>query len=82
MILFFLLDKIFAKRANFFVGAVQVAWAIKNLIVFGMCRNGECPVVQYGLYITLVLAFIALLMALLPAKKLQQFPVSPAQQVS
>jgi hypothetical protein len=71
MTIFFLLPYIWAKRANVFVGAVQVGWAIRNLVLFAICRMGECPESRYGLYITVALSFLALLMALFPPGKVK-----------
>ncbi|MFZ5978497.1 MULTISPECIES: hypothetical protein [Hydrotalea] len=70
LIAFFALPKVWAKRTNLFVGFINMAWAIKNFTLFSLCREGECPEVKPGLYITVGLAVIVLLMTLLPRLKL------------
>ncbi len=65
-IVFFLLNKIWAKRTNIFICFLNFSWAIKNFILFKMCRAGDCPEVKYGLYLLLLFAFIMLVMSLLP----------------
>ncbi|NIM34570.1 MAG: hypothetical protein GTN67_03780 [Hydrotalea flava] len=70
LIAFFALPKVWAKRTNLFVGFINMAWAIKNFTLFSLCRAGECPEVKPGLYITVGLAVIVLLMTLLPRLKL------------
>jgi hypothetical protein len=66
LIFFFALPKVWAKRTNIFLGFINMAWAIKNFTLFSLCRAGDCPEVKMGLYVTLVLAVIVLLMTLLP----------------
>ena len=67
-IVFFLIPKIWAKRFNVFVGFLNLGWAIKNYIIFSMCRP-ECPEVQPGLYLLVVLAIVIQLCTLLPKLK-------------
>ncbi|WP_298298103.1 hypothetical protein [Hydrotalea sp.] len=70
LIAFFAFPKVWAKRTNIFLGFINMAWAIKNFTLFSLCRAGECPEVKPGLYITVVLAVIVLLMTLVPRLKL------------
>lgn len=70
LIAFFAFPKVWAKRTNIFLGFINMAWAIKNFILFSLCRAGECPEVKPGLYITVILAVIVLVMTLLPRLKL------------
>jgi len=65
----FLTNKIWAKRWNIFVCFLSLTWAIKNFILFRLCRP-ECPVTKQGLYILIFSASIVMLMALLPKVKL------------
>jgi hypothetical protein len=66
MIICFYVPRIWAKRLNVFLGAINLAWAFKNFLIFSMCRGGECPEKQVGLYLLLVLATILFVMSLLP----------------
>jgi hypothetical protein len=66
MIICFYVPRIWAKRLNVFLGAINLAWAFKNFLIFSMCRGGECPEKQVGLYLLLVFASILFVMSLLP----------------
>ncbi|MBA4197758.1 MAG: hypothetical protein C0459_09410 [Chitinophaga sp.] len=72
LIAFFAVKKIWAKRTNIFFGLINFGWAIKNYIIFSMCRQGDCPKVLSGLYLTLILSFIIQIMVLLPKLEVKQ----------
>lgn len=72
--LFFLLPKIWAKRTNLFVCALNVAWAVRSYILVSSCHMGECPVKQTGLYLLLIAAVVMLIAALFPDLKLKASP--------
>jgi len=72
LILFFAIPKIGAKRTNIFLGLINFGWAIKNYIIFSMCRQGDCPKVLPGLYLSLVLSFVIQIMVLLPKIEVKQ----------
>lgn len=65
----FLINKIWAKRLNIFVCFLSLTWAIKNFILFRLCRP-ECPNTKQGLYVLIFSASIMMIMALLPKVKL------------
>jgi hypothetical protein len=65
-IVFSLVQKIWAKRFNFLVTALNMAWAIRNFYLITMCRAGECPEKKAGIYLILILSVIMLASALLP----------------
>lgn len=67
-VLFFLIPKLWAKRLNPFVGAIGFAWAIRNVVLLGMCR-GECPERLTNLWVYFIASFILLVMTLLPDLK-------------
>ncbi len=71
MIAFFLIPTVWAKRTNLFIGFVNLGWAIKNLIIFCMCRP-ECPEVKPALYILVALAVILQLCAFLPKLQMKE----------
>lgn len=72
MIVFFLVSRIWAKRANIFFAVLHLGWSIKNYLIFSMCRQGECPEVKPALYLLVFLAVLILVMTFLPPLKLQE----------
>ncbi|RXK62216.1 hypothetical protein ESA94_04180 [Lacibacter luteus] len=66
---FFLIPKLWAKRANPFVGAINFAWALRNLFLLSTCRNGECPQTTAWLYIYFGASLVVLVMTVLPDMK-------------
>ena len=69
MIILFSIQKVWAKRTNLFIGFINLGWAIKNYIIFTMCRP-ECPEVQPGLYLLVTLAIVVQLCVMLPKLKI------------
>ncbi len=66
-ILFFLIPKLWAKRFNFVITALNIAWAIRNFFAIGMtCRVGICPIKEMPIYVIFFGSFIIFIMALLP----------------
>lgn len=66
MIICFFVSRIWSKRLNVFLGAINLAWAFKNFLIFSMCRGGECPEKQIALYLLILFAGIMFVMSLLP----------------
>lgn len=69
-ILFFALPKIWAKRTNFFIAAINLAWAIRNYLLLTTCIAGDCPQKKAGLFLLILFALIIQVMSLLPRVKL------------
>jgi hypothetical protein len=65
----FLVPKLWAKRMNPFVGAINFAWALRNLLLLSTCRNGECPQTTIWLYVYFAASLVVLIMTLLPDLK-------------
>lgn len=65
-VLFFAVPRIWAKRTNVFIGAINLAWAIRNYVLVSSCMLGECPEKQPALYVVLGCAIIMQLMVLFP----------------
>lgn len=65
-LIFFIVPKIWAKRTNVFVGALNLAWSIRNFFIVTACSMGECPEKKTGLYLLLVCSIIMQLMTFLP----------------
>jgi hypothetical protein len=67
----FVIPKIWAKRANIFLGAVTIAYCIKCFILFTSCYNGICPEKRAGVILILIWSALILIAALSPALKLK-----------
>lgn len=65
----FILPFVWAKRANIFLCAFNLAFAIRNYIIITMCSGGECPEKRAGIYLIMVASVLMLLMSFLPAGK-------------
>lgn len=65
-IILFLLPKIWAKRANILVAAMEVAFSVKAFLLFSACYHGICPERRAGLWLVLGMSIIVIVMALLP----------------
>jgi len=65
-IVFYLIPRIWAKRANIFVAAVGLAWGFKCFYLYSACYRGECPERRIGLFLVLGGTLLALVAALLP----------------
>lgn len=72
MTLFFLIPKIWAKRANIFLGAITIAFAIRSYIVFTGCYRGLCPEKKAGIFLVLLASAAMIVAALTP-----DIPVTP-----
>ena len=74
-IIFFLIPRLWAKRANIFVAAVMLAWGFKSYLLYTACYRGTCPGARAGLFIILggaVVVMVASLTPNLPVKNDQQ----------
>ena len=71
-ILFTLVPRIWAKRVNLVVTAMNMAWAIRNYFVISACRGGECPEKHNGIYLIIVASLLMLASALFPDIKLPE----------
>lgn len=66
MAVMFLVQKLWAKRANLFFGALNMAWSVRNYIIVSACYAGDCPEKQPGVYALVAVASLMLLMVFLP----------------
>jgi len=69
-VLFTLIPRLWAKRVNLAVVAINIAWAIRNFFIIASCQGGECPVRQIGLWLALGASVLMLLSALFPDMEL------------
>jgi hypothetical protein len=65
-IIFTLIPRLWAKRINLPVVAVNAAWTIRNFLLIAVCRGGECPSRKIGLWMMLLASVIMLVAALFP----------------
>ena len=71
-IIFHFIPKLWAKRVNLLVVALNIAWAVRNYFIISMCREGECPEKQIGLWLVLFASVLMLLAALFPDIQLKE----------
>ena len=71
-IVFHFIPKLWAKRINLLIVALNVAWGVRNYLIISMCRSGECPEKQIGLWLVLVASALMLMAALFPDIKLKE----------
>lgn len=71
-IIFSLIPRLWAKRANLPVVAINTAWVIRNFLLVAVCRGGECPNRQLGLWLLLLASAIMLVAALFPEYKVRK----------
>jgi hypothetical protein len=64
-IAFFLVPKLWARRANQFVCVLIFAYALKNYFVFSACYGGFCPEIKPGLIGMLFFSLVILVSSLL-----------------
>ena len=65
-IVFHLIPKIWAKRWNILIVALNIAWAVRNYFIISMCREGECPEKQTGLWLVMIASVLMMVAALFP----------------
>lgn len=73
-LVFTFIPRIWAKRANLFVTALNLAWAIRNYFAITACSGGECPEKHTGIYLILLASLLMLVSALLPDIELKEGP--------
>jgi len=65
-IILFLIPKIWAKRANILVAAMEIAFCVKAFLLYSACYRGICPERRAGLWLVLGMSIVVVVMALLP----------------
>ncbi|MET0463888.1 MAG: hypothetical protein ABW007_12075 [Chitinophagaceae bacterium] len=74
------IPRIWAKRTNLVVAALNIAWAVRNYFIITVCRQGECPEKHTGIYLVLIASVFVLIAVLFPDMKLPQQPANGASQ--
>lgn len=65
------LPKVWAKRANLFVCALGLGYAIKSYILFASCYNAYCPEKRIGIFLMLIATIIMMAAAVFPDLKMK-----------
>jgi len=71
-LLFSLLPRVWAKRANLLVAALNMAWAIRNYFLVTTCRGGDCPEKHIAIFLILVTSLLMLAASMFPDLKQTQ----------
>ena len=71
-LLFTFVQKVWAKRFNLLVVAINLAWAVKNYFMVTTCAGGECPVTQTGLWLMLFASGVMLISSFFPDIEIKQ----------
>ena len=69
--IFILLPKVWAKRANLFLGGLELSFAIKTTVLFASCYDTHCPEKRVGIYLMLLSAIAIMIIVLFPDIKLK-----------
>ncbi len=67
-----LIPRVWAKRLNLAIVAINLAWTARNYFVLGTCSGGECPERQTGLFLLVLASLLMLVSALLPDVELKE----------
>jgi len=70
--------RIWAKRWNLLVAALNLAWSIRNFFLVSACAAGECPQKKWGLYVLLISSVFMMMAALFPKITLKDEGHSPS----
>ena len=66
MIVLFNIPKVWAKRTNLFVGAINFSWSMRNFLLVTTCFFGECPQKLPSLFLLIIACLVAMIMTLVP----------------
>jgi hypothetical protein len=71
-IFFQFMPRVWAKRANLLVVALNLAWAIRNYFILTACSAGTCPEKETGIYLLLTAAVFMFIAGLFPDMELKK----------
>ena len=66
------IKNLWLKRSALLIGGLNVAYAIKNFLLFGSCYRGYCPEKEIGLYLMLISSVVIFVMSFLPEGSMQR----------
>ncbi len=61
--------RVWAKRLNLLITALNLGWAIRNIFILAACSGGECPIRKLGIWMMLLASVLMLVSALFPDMK-------------
>ena len=64
--------RIWAKRVNLLIVALNIGWTARNYFLISACAGGECPEKKVGLYIVVISSVAMMVVALFPKIELQK----------
>ncbi|HET9057627.1 MAG TPA: hypothetical protein VFN30_12350 [Chitinophagaceae bacterium] len=67
----FLIPKVWAKKANVFICAINLGWALRNLFIITACNYGECPERSPWMLVALSASILMLIFSFLPDIKVK-----------
>jgi hypothetical protein len=70
-LIFSLVQRIWAKRTNLIVTALNLGWAVRNFLLITGCSGGDCPVKKTGIWLVLFTSVLMLLASMFPDMKLK-----------
>lgn len=79
-LVFFALDKVWAKRVNWLVCGLLAAFAFRTYTVYTSCYAGICPVKQPAVYVVLIAPIIMLIVAFMPRLNIKETDQNPTQE--
>ena len=71
-LIFMLLSKTWAKRANLFICAMILAYAIKTYILFSSCYNNYCPQKLFSIYLMVFCTVLMLVASIFPKMNMKE----------
>ena len=69
-LVFMLLPRIWAKRANLFITALGVGYAIKTYVLYSSCYNAYCPEMKPWIYVMVGCSVVLLIASVFPQMKI------------
>lgn len=76
MIAFFVffnfIPKVWAKRSNLLIAALNLAWAVRNYILISSCYMGDCPVKKFAIFLLIPASVSMLAATMFPDIKLTE----------
>jgi len=71
-LLFSFIQKVWAKRSNLLVTALNLAWSVRNYFLIAACQMGDCPLKKEGVYILIPASLLMLISSMFPDMKLPE----------
>lgn len=62
--------RVWAKRSNLLIAALNLAWAVRNYIIISSCYMGDCPEKKLALFLVIPASVLMLVAAMFPDIKL------------